>query len=76
MGPAVLMTLGLQFLLNNLGVISFGRTLPVLLIVIGVILAIQRSSTHGHAAQGVPPAGQGGVETPANVAPQSEVKNG
>jgi hypothetical protein len=40
MGPAVITTLGILFLLNELrhGYFSFGHTFPVLLIVIGAIL--------------------------------------
>ena len=81
MGPAVLMTLGAQFLLNNLGVIPFGRTLPVLLIVIGVVLAIQRSSHHSGNVYPPPAApGPAGTEAPntpvGDVVPPSEVKNG
>jgi hypothetical protein len=40
MGPAVITTLGVLFLLSELahGAFSFGRTFPVLLIVIGAIL--------------------------------------
>lgn len=81
MGPAVLMTLGGQFLLNNLHIIDFGRTLPVLLIVIGVVLAVQRSAHQSGDVYAAPPApGSGGTETsgPAaeNPVPPSEVKNG
>ncbi|MBO0910990.1 MAG: B-box zinc finger protein [Acidobacteria bacterium] len=82
MGPAVLITLGLQFLLNELGVISFDRTWPLLLIVPGVMLAIERSSPRLPGSQfppppPAPPAAPAGPETPAtDVAPPSEVKNG
>jgi hypothetical protein len=81
MGPAVLMTLGAQFLLNNLGIIPFGRMLPVLLIVIGVVLAVQRSSHHSGDIYPPPPApGSAGTEGPdtpvGDAAPPSEVKNG
>jgi hypothetical protein len=81
MGPAVLMTLGAQFLLNNLGVIPFGRTLPVLLIVIGVVLAIQRSSHHSGGVYPSPPtpgsvATEGSSTTVGDAVPPSEVKNG
>ncbi len=40
MGPAVITTLGVLFLLNELrhGALSFTRTFPILLVVIGVIL--------------------------------------
>jgi hypothetical protein len=75
MGPAVLITLGTQFLLSNLDVISFGRTLPLLLIVVGVILAMERSSPRSPGPP--PPSGPAGLEAPtSDVAPPSEVKNG
>jgi hypothetical protein len=81
MGPAILMTLGAQFLLNNLDIISFGRTLPVLLIVVGVVLAAQRSAHHpSEVYPPPPPAGFAGTEGPnasvGDVVPPSEVKNG
>jgi hypothetical protein len=82
MGPAVLMTIGAEFLLNNLGIVPFGRTLPVLLIVIGVVLAVQRTAHHSGNVYTAPPApGSTGTETPAapaaeNPVPPSEVKNG
>jgi hypothetical protein len=80
MGPAVLMTIGAQFLLNNLDIISFGRTLPVLLIVIGVVLAVQRTAHHSDVYPSPPAAGSGGTETPSpaaeNPVPPSEVNNG
>jgi len=81
MGPAVLMTIGVQFLLNNLGIIQFGKTLPVLLIVIGVVLAVQRTAHHSGDVYPPPAApNSGGTETPSPVAenpvPPSEVKNG
>jgi cell wall-active antibiotic response 4TMS protein YvqF/B-box zinc finger protein len=81
MGPAVLMTIGAQFLLNNLDIISFGRTLPVLLIVIGIVLAVQRTAHHSGDIYPPPAApGSGGAEAPSpteeNPVPPSEVKNG
>ncbi len=81
MGPAVLMTIGAQFLLDNLGIASFGRTLPVLLIVIGVVLAVQRTAHHSGEAYTAPAAtGFNDTVTPAptaeNPVPPSEVKNG
>jgi hypothetical protein len=76
MGPAVLITLGLQFLLSNLDIISFGRTLPVLLIVIGVVLAIQRSSVRYTGPQAQPPASTISGNSTSEPAPVSEVKNG
>ena len=81
MGPAVLMTIGAQFLLNNLDIIQFGKTLPVLLIVIGVVLAVQRTAHHSGDIYPPPPVpGSNGTEAPApaaeNPVPPSEVKNG
>lgn len=49
MGPAVLVTVGVLFLLEQLNIISFGRSFPVLLIVIGLIKIGQRSApAYGH----------------------------
>lgn len=83
MGPAVLVTLGLLFLLETQDVISFGRTWPVLLVVIGLVKVYQGScSTAGHIG-GPTPGGSGpGGPGPSAVAtgevqlPSAEVKNG
>lgn len=49
MGAAVLITLGVLFLLQSYHIAPFGRTMPVLLLVIGAVLLISRSgSTEGH----------------------------
>jgi hypothetical protein len=49
MGAAVLITLGVLFLLDELTKLSFDQSFPALLIVIGVILYLGRSaSTEGH----------------------------
>jgi hypothetical protein len=49
MGPAVLITVGVLFLLEQLHVMSFGRSFPILLIVIGVVKIAQRSAPEtGH----------------------------
>jgi hypothetical protein len=64
MGPAVIITVGVLFLLNEMsgGNFSFGNTYPVILIVIGAIsLAAAASSADGHVSGPVPP--------PAPVAP-------
>jgi cell wall-active antibiotic response 4TMS protein YvqF len=64
MGPAVIITVGVLFLLNEMsgGNFSFGNTYPVILIVIGAIsLAAAASSAEGHVSGPVPP--------PAPVAP-------
>jgi hypothetical protein len=82
MGPAVLITLGTQFLVSELGGPSFGRTLPLLLIVIGVILAIERSSPRSPGPEfpppppPPPPAPHAPEPPTTDLAPPSEVKNG
>jgi hypothetical protein len=49
MGSAVLITLGVLFLLEELTYLRFDETFPALLIVIGVMLFLGRSaSTEGH----------------------------
>ncbi len=53
MAPAVLVTLGVLVLLGNLNVMDTHKSLPILLIVIGIILLLQRtSSTEGHIPYG------------------------
>jgi hypothetical protein len=53
MAPAVLITLGVLFLLDNNGVVSFHETFPVLFLVIGGVLLISRTgSTEGHVQPG------------------------
>jgi len=52
MGPAVLITIGVLFLLDQMGHanwMSFSFTWPALLIVIGLLLLLERgASTYGH----------------------------
>jgi len=82
MGPAVLLTLGFQFLLDSMGVIRFGRTLPLLLVVIGLVKIFQSTAGPGPLAGppsaipgGAPPYASGEVPPPyTEVKP--EVKNG
>jgi hypothetical protein len=53
MGAAVLITLGVLFLMESYNVISFDRSFPVLLLVIGCVLLISRTgSTEGHIQPG------------------------
>ena len=53
MGAAVLITLGVLFLLDSYGIIRFHDTFPVLLLVIGGVLLIARTgSTEGHIQPG------------------------
>lgn len=49
MGPAVLITIGVLFLLEQLGIMYFDRTWPILLLVIGAVQIARRSaSDQGH----------------------------
>ena len=75
MGPAVLLTLGFQFLLDSMGVIRFGRTLPLLLVVIGLVKIFESTSSAGPPSSpgAVPPSG---VATGEVQSPSVEVKNG
>lgn len=53
MGAAVLITLGVLFLMESYNVISFDRSFPVLLLVIGCVLLVARTgSTEGHIQPG------------------------
>jgi hypothetical protein len=59
MGPAVIITVGVLFLVDQMrgGDFSFSNTYPVILIVIGVIsLAAAAAPTDGHISGSVPPA--------------------
>jgi hypothetical protein len=59
MGPAILITIGVLFLLNETrgGVFDFSNTYPVILIVIGAVsLAAALAPTDGHvSSKAVPP---------------------
>jgi hypothetical protein len=43
-GPILLITLGILFAIHQAGILSFSRTWPVLIIVIGVMKLLERSS--------------------------------
>ena len=54
MGPAILITLGVLFLLHELWIFQFSESFPVLFIVIGLILYLGRSaSIEGHVQPGI-----------------------
>ena len=58
MGAAMLITLGVLFLLSSWAHVSFHYTWPVILIVIGVVLFLRSSApTTGHVQPGAPAAG-------------------
>ena len=49
MGPAILVTIGVLFLLDNVSNIDFGKTWPAILLVIGVVKLFQsNASSAGH----------------------------
>ena len=63
MGPAILVTLGALFLLEAVHVVGFGRTWPVLLLVIGLVKVLQSNApTTGHMEPPPPPVG--GAQAP------------
>jgi hypothetical protein len=72
MGPAMVLTIGVLFLLENLNAMSFGRTWPVILLVIGAVKLLQGSaSTEGHVpslARDIDPPG-GPIPPPPPVPP-------
>lgn len=58
MGPAIVITIGVLFLLSEMrhGALEFGNTYPVILIVIGVIsLAAALAPMDGHLSGAYPP---------------------
>lgn len=73
MGPAVIITVGLLFLLDQMrgGYMSFSYTFPVILIVIGVVsLASALAPMDGHISGTVRPTAGPGASGPAPGAPQ------
>jgi hypothetical protein len=67
MGPAILITIGLLFLLSELrgGYFDFGNTWPVILLVIGAIsLASALAPMDGHIAAPLLPAAPGTMPLP------------
>ena len=69
MGPAVIITVGVLFLLDQMrsGYLSFGNTFPVILIVIGAIsLASALAPTDGHISGPLPPAPPRTMPPPQN----------
>src|SRR5207249_11822054 len=74
MGPAIIITVGVLFLFDQMrgGYLSFGNTYPVILIVIGALsLAAAAAPADRHISGAVPPAGP---SMPGTVpsAPQSQ----
>ena len=75
MGPAVIIAVGVLFLLDQMrsGYFSFGNTYPVILIVIGVIsLAAAAAPTDGHISGRIPPAAVPGAPGSGPTVPQNQ----
>ena len=75
MGPAVIITVGVLFLIDQMrgGYLSFGNTYPVILIVIGAIsLAAAAAPSDGHVSGPVPPARAPSPGAAVPPAPQSQ----
>ena len=74
MGPAILVTLGVLFLLDNVSRVGFGRTWPAILLVIGVVKLMQsNASSDGHIGS-LPPGVRPGV--PPSVPPPPQATQG
>ena len=59
MGPAMLITIGVLFLLDNISSIDFGKTWPAILLVIGVVKLVQSNASYtGHVGP-LPPGSSG-----------------
>jgi hypothetical protein len=72
MGAAVLITLGVLFLLENYHMVPFDQSFPVLFLVIGCVLLVSRTgSMEGHIQPGWNPT----VIVPPPVAPQQWTSN-
>ena len=84
MGPAMLLTIGSLFLLENLHVANFGRTWPVIMLVIGGVKLLQGgASTTDHVASSgpgtpgaIPPIDGGRIPPIPPVPPTNEVNRG
>jgi hypothetical protein len=74
MGPAIIITVGVLFLLDQMrgGYLSFGNTFPIILIVIGAVsLASSLAPTDGHVGSSYPPVAPPGVSDPTQNPPQN-----
>jgi hypothetical protein len=63
MGPAMLVTLGVLFLLDSVGRVGFGRTWPAILLVVGVVKLMQSNASYDGHIGTLPPVG------PATIPP-------
>ncbi len=75
MGPAIITTFGILFLLRELGVATLNRTWPIILLVIGAVKLLQSSVAPGaNFPPGPGPGSNGGPVAPPP--PPSEVSHG
>jgi hypothetical protein len=75
MGPAMLVTLGVLFLLDSVSHVSFGRTWPAILLVVGVVKLVQsNASTSGHVGP-LPPGSSGYPPPPPPPDVQSAISS-
>lgn len=51
-GPVVLVTIGVLFAIHQAGILSFGQTWPLLIIVIGLMKLFERVGSPAHARPG------------------------
>jgi hypothetical protein len=61
MGPAMLVTIGVLFLLDNVSNIDFGKTWPAILLVIGVVKLMQSNASYAGHVGPLPPGASGYV---------------
>jgi hypothetical protein len=61
MAPAVMLTLGVLFMVQSVGHVRFGRSFPLLLIVIGAVLIWQRTAAAPRPETPSPPANGGPI---------------
>ena len=72
MGPAILVTLGVLFLLDNISRVGFGRTWPAILLVIGVVKLVQsNASSAGHIGP-LPPGAPPSAPPPPQASPEQQ----
>jgi hypothetical protein len=70
MGPSILVTLGVLFLLDNVSNVDFGKTWPAILLVIGIFKLMQsNASSVGHTGTFPPSAYPGNPPSPPPTAP-------
>jgi hypothetical protein len=75
MGPAILVTLGVLFLLDSVSRIEFHKTWPAILLVIGVVKLVQsNASSAGHIGPLPPGASNYPPSAPPPAMPTSEVQ--